>query len=111
MPRLSPRPWHPQITLHCRTEWGYPALAGALRRILFPALLLISTAAYAHSGGLDGQGGHNDRAAGTYHFHQGPLAGETFATKEQGTAALQGEVAPAPTNFQNLQFKHGSESC
>ena len=53
-----------------------------MKRILFPALLLISTAAFAHSGGLDGQGGHNDRAAGIYHFHQGLLAGETFATKE-----------------------------
>jgi hypothetical protein len=69
-----------------------------MRRILFPALLLISTAAYAHSGGLDAQGGHNDRAAGTYHFHQGPLAGETFATKELATTALQAEVAPAPTD-------------
>jgi endonuclease/exonuclease/phosphatase (EEP) superfamily protein YafD len=68
-----------------------------MKRILFPALLLISTAAFAHSGGLDGQGGHNDRAAGTYHFHQGLLAGETFATKEQATTALQVEVSPAPT--------------
>ena len=69
-----------------------------MKRILFPALLLISTAAFAHSGGLDGQGGHNDHAAGTYHFHQGLLAGETFATKEQATTALQVEVAPAPTD-------------
>ncbi|MCH7801498.1 MAG: YHYH domain-containing protein, partial [Chloroflexi bacterium] len=55
-----------------------------------------STAAYAHSGGLDAQGGHNDRAAGTYHFHQGPLAGETFATKEEATEALLGEVGESP---------------
>ena len=68
-----------------------------MKRILFPALLLISTAAFAHSGGLDAQGGHNDRAASTYHFHQGLLAGETFATKQQATTALQVEVAPAPT--------------
>ena len=68
-----------------------------MRRILFPALLLIAGAAYPHSGGLDSQGGHNDRVAGTYHFHQGLLAGETFSTKEDGTAALQIEVSPAPT--------------
>ncbi|MDA0334274.1 MAG: YHYH domain-containing protein [bacterium] len=59
--------------------------------------LLISTAAYAHGGGLDSQGGHNDRAAGSYHFHRGALAGETFASKDEATAALQVEVAPAPT--------------
>ncbi len=65
-------------------------------RILLPALLLASTA-FAHGGGIDGQGGHNDRAEGNYHFHQGPLAGETFATKEDGTSALQVEVEPGPT--------------
>ena len=47
-----------------------------LRHILFPALLLAATAVYPHGGGIDGQGGHNDRAAGNYHFHQGLLAGE-----------------------------------
>jgi endonuclease/exonuclease/phosphatase family metal-dependent hydrolase len=65
-------------------------------RILLPALLLASTA-FAHGGGIDGQGGHNDRAESNYHFHQGPLAGETFATKEDGTSALQVEVEPGPT--------------
>jgi hypothetical protein len=64
--------------------------------ILF-LLLLFSTAAYPHGGGIDGQGGHNDRAVGKYHFHRGPLAGRTFDTKELGTAALQVEVEPAPT--------------
>ncbi len=48
-----------------------------MRRILFPALLLIAGAAYPHSGGLDSQGGHNDRAVGTYHFHQYLAVGRT----------------------------------
>jgi hypothetical protein len=60
-------------------------------------MFLVAAAAHPHSGGLDAQGGHNDRAAGTYHFHQGALAGETFDTKEQATTALQVEVTPAPT--------------
>jgi endonuclease/exonuclease/phosphatase family metal-dependent hydrolase len=68
-----------------------------MRKILHLSLLLVSTAAYPHSGGIDTQGGHNDRAAGTYHFHQGLLAGEAFATKEEGAVALQVEVEPAPT--------------
>ena len=45
--------------------------------------------AFAHSGGLDGQGGHNDRQAGNYHFHQGPLVGKTFSNKDEATQALQ----------------------
>ncbi len=61
-----------------------------MKKSLFPALLLAATAVCPHGGGIDGQGGHNDRSAGNFHFHQGPLAGETFATKE--LAALQVEV-------------------
>jgi endonuclease/exonuclease/phosphatase family metal-dependent hydrolase len=53
------------------------------------SLLLVVTA-HAHSGGLDAQGGHNDRSTGTYHFHQGPLDGQSFTTKADATAALQG---------------------
>ena len=76
------------------TNWACRP-CGVMKRILSLPLLLISTAAFAHSAGLDGHGGHNGRAAGTYHFHQGLLAGEAFATKEQATTALQVEVAPA----------------
>lgn len=43
---------------------------------------------YAHSGGLDGQGGHNDRQAGNYHFHQGPLVGKSFQNKDEASQAL-----------------------
>ena len=88
------------------TRIGPARPCGVMKPILFPALLLISTAAFAHSGGLHGQGGHNGRAAGTYHFHQGLLAGETFATKEQATTALQVEVAPArQLNFQGPNWR------
>jgi deoxyribonuclease-1 len=34
--------------------------------MLFPAL------AFAHGGGLDGNGGHNDRKRGEYHCHKQP---------------------------------------
>ena len=42
----------------------------------------------AHPGGKDSQGGHHQRATGTYHFHDGPLVGQTFASKAAGSAAL-----------------------
>ena len=63
-----------------------PGLGDDDESILLPGMLLVAAAAHAHSGG------HNDRAAGTSHFHQGPLAGETFATKELAASALQVEV-------------------
>ena len=68
------------------------------RICLFATLCVLSaTAAYSHSGGIDSQGGHNNKSAGGYHFHHGSLAGKVFATKAAATAALKGEVAPEPT--------------
>ena len=42
-----------------------------------------------HDGGIDGNGGHNDRKAGNYHFHRGPLAGRTYSSKTAALAALK----------------------
>jgi endonuclease G len=55
---------------------------------VFLLALIAPNLAWSHGGGLDGQGGHNDRTAGTYHFHQGPLDGQSFATKAEATAAV-----------------------
>ena len=44
--------------------------------------------ASAHGGGVDGQGGHNNRRAGNYHFHRGPLDGRTYDSKEDAAKAL-----------------------
>jgi hypothetical protein len=38
---------------------------------------------YAHGGGLDAYGCHNNRKTGGYHCHRGPLAGESFSSKEE----------------------------
>ncbi len=61
-----------------------------MRRIFLAAgmILLLSGAAFAHGGGIDGYGGHNNRKAGNYHFHRGPLAGQTFGSKEEAVRAL-----------------------
>ena len=50
----------------------------------------------AHPGGKDSQGGHHQRATGTYHFHDGPLVGQTFASKAAGSAALAGGQIGSP---------------
>ena len=44
--------------------------------------------ASAHGGRVDGQGGHNNRSAGNYHFHRGPLDGRTYDSKEEAAKAL-----------------------
>jgi hypothetical protein len=49
-----------------------------------PLLLcvLVSSAAWAHGGPIDGSGCHKNRAQGGYHCHSGALKGETFASRE-----------------------------
>ena len=72
-----------------------PALAGAA---VFVCLILRPGGAYAHGGGLDKLGCHNDRKAGNKHCHQGPLAGQYFASKAEALSALGGGGAqPAIT--------------
>jgi hypothetical protein len=45
------------------------------------------------------QGGHHQRATGTYHFHDGPLVGQTFVSKAAGSAALAGGQIGSPTRY------------
>lgn len=63
------------------------------RRTLFAASMgsisLLLMLGIVHGGGLDGQGGHHDRRNGGYHFHRGPLSGQSFSTKSEAERALQ----------------------
>ena len=66
---------------------------GEVLRYFLGVLILCQinlTPVEAHPGGKDSQGGHHQRATGTYHFHDGPLVGQTFASKAAGSAALAG---------------------
>ena len=67
---------------HCDPESTVVRLACVVF-LLFPSL------ASPHGGGLDAQGGRRDRKANNYHFHQGPLDGNTYASKEAATKALE----------------------
>ena len=62
------------------------ALAGLL---LLSAVVLTTGPVHAHGGGLDAHGCHHDRKNGGYHCHQGPLAGQYFASKSEMLAALE----------------------
>jgi hypothetical protein len=43
------------------------------------------------TGGLDVYGCHNNRRAGGYHCHRGPLAGQSFSSKEEMLKKLSAE--------------------
>jgi hypothetical protein len=49
---------------------------------------------HAHGGGLDAHGCHHDRKHGGYHCHQGPLAGQSFASNSEMLAALEARNQP-----------------
>lgn len=44
---------------------------------------------FAHGGGLDKTGGHNNRKEGGYHFHRGPLAGHSYSSKSEAQQEYQ----------------------
>lgn len=50
-------------------------------------MLGVNLTASAHRGGLDAQGGHSTTQA--YHFHKGPLDGQTFSDKSKAVTALK----------------------
>lgn len=62
-----------------------------MRSIILIALFLalLDQSLYAHGGGLDGLGCHYDRRRGGYHCHRGPLAGQSFASKEEAEKKLK----------------------
>ena len=61
-----------------------------LTLILASIVVLTTTAlGFAHGGGLDSQGGHHNRKLGGYHFHRGPLTGQSFFSKSSAASALQ----------------------
>jgi hypothetical protein len=58
------------------------------------AVALTAGSGHAHGGGLDAHGCHHDRKNGGYHCHQGPLAGQSFASKSEMLAALEAHNQP-----------------
>lgn len=59
------------------------------------AITLAPALALAHGGGLDAYGCHHNRKAGGYHCHRGPLAGQSFGSKDEMIAVLNKEKSNA----------------
>ena len=52
-----------------------------LPTLLWLGLTVISTSLYAHGGGLDADGCHNNNKEGNYHCHQGNYKDRVFASQ------------------------------
>lgn len=65
------------------------AMSKQFKSLLLILILLFCSEAYAHGGGLDGYGCHNNRKVGNYHCHRGEFAGRTFASKSAMLKALK----------------------
>src|SRR3989442_3238378 len=59
--------------------------------LLTCCLIVVSTLAHAHGGGLASLVCHHDRKHGGYHCHRGQLAGQSFASKSDAIQALQAQ--------------------
>jgi len=57
-------------------------------------LLLATSLAFSHGGGLDANGGHTDSKTGSYHFHRAPAPTITYSTTTTTVPLL---YAPAST--------------
>ncbi|MGE3756103.1 MAG: YHYH domain-containing protein [Pseudobdellovibrionaceae bacterium] len=60
-----------------------------MSRFIFLIAMVFSTTLYAHSGGTDAHGCHNDKKRGGYHCHKGSWSGWKFANKAEGLAYFE----------------------
>ena len=75
---------------------------------LMCSVLLLIGPVWAHGGRKDGQGGHKNRKQENYHFHEGPLVGQVFPSKSDGTKALAD--IKANSSIKNTSFRASIKS-
>ncbi len=66
-------------------------------------IFFLPSQAFSNGGGFDALGCHHNRKLGGYHCHRGPLAGQSFASKEEAMSQLPNaqevpRTAPAPNS-------------
>jgi hypothetical protein len=76
-------------------------------KVLFVCLLL-PTLVWAHGGGLDKNGGHNDRKNGGYHCHRQPCYGNQNASKNAMKEAVK-KQRPFSYVYNRSDWKHWSD--
>jgi len=63
---------------------------------LLSIIMLFSSVALGHGGGIDSMGGHNNTAEGNYHFHSGPLDDQVFDSKEAAEVSRKSSLLALP---------------
>jgi hypothetical protein len=76
-------------------------------KILF-LLLVLPTLVWAHGGGLDKNGGHNDRKNAGYHCHRQPCSGNQNASKNAMKEAVK-KQRPFSYVYNRSDWKHWSD--
>lgn len=73
-----------------------------LRRTVCGAIALSAGAAFAHGGGLNAEGCHNDRKRGGYHCHRGNGAGDRLSPAGvTRRSSSHSELQPGGSAFRN----------
>jgi hypothetical protein len=65
--------------------------------IALAVIVFAPTLAWAHPGGLDKHGCHNDKKAGDYHCHKGPHDGQSFKSQAAMLAAMKKDTKKGDT--------------
>lgn len=71
------------------------SMSAVLTALLTLLLTLFPCLASAHPGGRDSHDGHRVSSTGRYHFHEGPLAGQEFDSKEAALRVLNAKLREA----------------
>lgn len=74
----------------------------------FLIVVFVSFGAYGHSGGLDNNGGHNDRKRGGYHCHRDPCFSDQNRTEAALREAKQ-EARPFTYIYNRAEWKHWTD--
>lgn len=82
---------------HCTWGTRHLLLLSVAPLLISGLTIFLPVSIWAHGGGLDGFGCHNDRKHGGYHCHRGLLAGEMFTSQHEMMAALKALQAKKKT--------------
>ncbi len=79
-----------------------------MRIVILPLAYLIPSIAFSHGGGLDRNGGHNDRKNGGYHCHREPCISKHQKSNEAVIEAVK-ESRPFSYVYNRKDWKHWSD--
>jgi hypothetical protein len=76
-----------------------PTWLHAMKKLLLLLFIFTAINAQAHGGRLNSTGCHNQNSNGTYHCHQGQLAGQNFSSRQEAESAAGQFNTPPQTSI------------